>query len=45
MAILARELAIPLSAVTKRGGDSWLVCEQPAEMPTATEMGNEVEYD
>ncbi len=45
MAILARELAIPLSAVTKRGGDSWLVCEQPAEMPTATEMGNEVAYD
>jgi len=32
MAILARALSIPLSAVTKRGGDSWLVCERPSAM-------------
>lgn len=40
MAILARELSIPLSAVTKRGGDSWLVCERPAEL-TEMEVGND----
>jgi len=32
MTILARELSIPLSDVTKRGGASWLVCEQSLEM-------------
>jgi glycerol-3-phosphate dehydrogenase len=30
MEILARELAIPLTAVTKRGGHSWLVLERSA---------------
>jgi len=30
MQLLARELAIPMTAVTKRGGDSWLVLERAA---------------
>ncbi len=28
MELLARELALPLTAITKRGGGSWLVCER-----------------
>ena len=28
MALLAREMHVPLSAVTKRGGGSWLVVER-----------------
>jgi glycerol-3-phosphate dehydrogenase len=28
--LLAQELGVPLSAVTKRGGDSWLVIDRPA---------------
>ncbi|RJO67052.1 MAG: FAD/NAD(P)-binding oxidoreductase [Myxococcales bacterium] len=27
MELLSRELSIPLAAITKRGGESWLVCE------------------
>jgi hypothetical protein len=28
--VLARELDVPLSSITKRGGDSWLVLERDA---------------
>jgi hypothetical protein len=28
MELLQRELDIPLTAVTKRGGDSWVACER-----------------
>lgn len=38
--MLSRELGIPLNAVTKRGGGSWLVC-QPADL--APEVGALVE--
>lgn len=39
--ILARELAIPLTAVTKRGGESWLVLERadPGEIEPMWEIG------
>lgn len=28
MELLARELDLPITAITKRGGDSWIVCER-----------------
>lgn len=28
MEILARELALPITAITKRGGDSWVLCQR-----------------
>ncbi len=34
MELLARQLGVPLSAVTKRGGASWVVCERGDEAGT-----------
>jgi len=31
MELLARELNVPITAITKRGGDSWIACEREAE--------------
>jgi glycerol-3-phosphate dehydrogenase len=33
MEVLARELAIPVTAVTKHGGNSWIVSERNEELP------------
>lgn len=33
MEVLARELAIPMTAVTKHGGNSWIVCERNEVSP------------
>lgn len=32
MELLARSLGVPMTAVTKRGGDSWIVCDRPERM-------------
>lgn len=49
MEILARELAIPMTAVTKRGGDSWLLLDRPDNTPTEAQQETieqaEVAYD
>lgn len=47
--ILARELAIPMTALTKRGGDSWLLLERPGQPTNESPLGistqGEVPYD
>ena len=49
MEILARELAMPMTSVTKRGGDSWLVLDRPDSQMTKTtvvdDQAAEVSYD
>jgi glycerol-3-phosphate dehydrogenase len=32
MKLLAQELNLPLTEITKRGGDSWIVCERTEEV-------------
>lgn len=39
MELLTRELALPLTAITKRGGGSWLVLDRPDSVPDSVEAG------
>lgn len=38
MELIARETGLPVQAVTKRGGDSWIVTERPAEAEAEVEL-------
>ncbi len=41
MELLAQELGIPITAITKRGGDSWVICEREEETSREEEAAND----